>query len=58
MVLVLLGGGATRIGPLLACAALVVLQEVLSQYTEHWPLALGLLVLGRVLWPTRGGAHP
>ena len=57
MVLVLLGGGATRVGPLLACAAVVLLQEILAQYTDHWPLALGLLVLARVLWPAGSGAH-
>jgi len=58
MVLVVLGGAATRLGPLLACAALVLLQELLAQYTDHWLLALGLLVLVRVLWPVRGRAQP
>lgn len=57
VVLVLLGGGRTRSGPFIACAAVVAVQELLSQYTDHWPLALGILVLGRVLWPTKGGAH-
>jgi len=51
MVLVLLGGHS-RLGALLACAALVLAQEMLAQVTDHWPLALGLLVLLRVLWPT------
>jgi len=51
MVLVLLGGKQSRSGALLACAALVVVQEIVAQYTDHWPLALGALVLLRVLWP-------
>ncbi|UUX95281.1 branched-chain amino acid ABC transporter permease [Aquabacterium sp. J223] len=50
LVLVLLSGGSSPLGALLACAALVVLQELLAQYTEHWALALGLLVLARVLF--------
>jgi len=54
MVLVLLGGKHSPLGALLACAALVVVQEIVAQYTDHWPLALGLLVLLRVLWPDRG----
>ena len=57
MVLVLLGGTASRLGPLLASAAVVLLQELLAQYTDHWPLALGALVLLRVLWPARTRAH-
>ncbi len=50
VVLMLLGGAATRTGPLLACAAIVMIQEVLSQYTDHWLFVLGALALGRVLW--------
>lgn len=57
MVLVLLGGAASRLGPLLASAAVVLLQELLAQYTDHWPLALGVLVLLRVLWPVRERGH-
>jgi branched-chain amino acid transport system permease protein len=57
VVLVLLGGGRTRAGSFVACAAVVTVQEVLSRYTDHWPLALGILVLGRVLWPAKDGAH-
>ena len=51
MVLVLLGGGRTRWGVFLACGALVGVQEVVAQYTDHWPLVLGVAVLLRVLWP-------
>jgi branched-chain amino acid transport system permease protein len=57
MVLVLLGGASTRVGVFLACLAVVAIQEVVSQYTDHWPLVLGIVVLGRVLWPSRGGVH-
>jgi len=57
MVLVLLGGKRSPLGALLACAALVGVQEIVAQVTDHWPLALGLLVLLRVLWPVRSGAR-
>lgn len=53
MVLMLLGGSKTRVGPFAACVGLVLIQEWLSQYTDHWPLVLGLVVLGRVLWPSK-----
>lgn len=57
MVLVLLGGARTRYGLFLACITIVAVQELVSQYTDHWPLVLGILVLGRVMWPTKDGTH-
>ena len=57
MVLVLLGGASTRYGTFLACCALVVVQQVVAQYTDHWPLVLGGVVLLRVLWPTKSGGR-
>ncbi|MDX3895574.1 branched-chain amino acid ABC transporter permease [Pusillimonas sp.] len=58
VVLMLLGGATTRIGPLAACAALVMIQELLSQYTDHWLLVLGVVALGRVLWPSSDEGQP
>lgn len=53
VILVLLGGASTRVGLFGAAAAVIAIQELLSQYTDHWPLALGVVVLLRVLWPSR-----
>lgn len=55
IILVLLGGGTTRIGLFLASVAVVGIQEVVARYTDHWPMVLGALVLIRVMWPSRVG---
>jgi len=46
MIMVILGGQGTLIGPLLGALLYVVLEEALSQVTEHWMVIFGpLLVL-------------
>ena len=53
--MVLLGGEATLIGPLLGTAAYVVIQNVLSSmFTGRWQLILGALFVVFVLF-VRGG---
>jgi branched-chain amino acid transport system permease protein len=42
------GGGA------LGAATLLLLEELLSTYTSHWQLALGVLLLAVVLYAPRG----
>ena len=54
IVMVLLGGMGTLYGPILGAAALILLEEVLVQYTEHWMLILGPLLVLVVLF-ARGG---
>lgn len=54
MVMVILGGVGTLFGPLLGAGAFLVLESVLSSWSEHWPLALGLILLVVVLG-TKGG---
>jgi branched-chain amino acid transport system permease protein len=54
MIMVILGGVGTLIGPLLGAAALVALETVLTGWTEHWQLVLGPVLLIVVLF-TRGG---
>lgn len=55
VILVLLGGASTRIGIFAAALAVVLIQEQVAQYTDHWPIALGLVVLLRVLMPGKQG---
>ena len=66
MVMVILGGVGYVYGGVLGAGVFLVLEEVLSAYTEHWQLALGLALLAIVLYarggiagllsrPTRGG---
>ena len=54
MIMVILGGVGTLVGPLIGAAALVVLETVLTGWTEHWQLVLGPVLLVVVLF-TRGG---
>jgi branched-chain amino acid transport system permease protein len=54
MVMVILGGVGSPYGGVLGAAAFLLLEEVLSDHTPHWPLALGLLLLAVVFFAPRG----
>jgi branched-chain amino acid transport system permease protein len=54
MVMVILGGVRSLHGGLLGAAALLALEEVLSGYTVHAPLAVGALLLAVVLFSPDG----
>lgn len=45
LVMVILGGMGTLYGPLLGAVFLLVLENVVSEQFEHWPLVLGALLL-------------
>ncbi len=54
LVMVVLGGIGTLLGPLFGAMALLLLEEFLSRYTEHWMLALGLILIFVVLFARQG----
>ncbi len=54
MFMVILGGAASVIGPVLGAAAFVVIQEVLSSWTVYWHLPFGIMLILIVLYG-RGG---
>ena len=54
MVMVILGGVGTIIGPVFGAATLLLLEEILSHYTEHWMLFLGPFLIFVVLFARRG----
>ncbi len=54
MVMVILGGVATVWGGLVGAAALLLLQEVLSAWTEHWEFWTGWVLLAVVLYARQG----
>lgn len=56
LVMVILGGMGTLIGPVLGAMALLLAEEVLSSYTQHWMVILGPVLIGLVLWG-RNGIH-
>jgi len=49
MIMVLLGGIYSFVGPLIGAAVLYLLQVVTNQYTPYWPTVLGLILLVVVL---------
>lgn len=54
LVMVILGGMGTRLGPALGTGAFLLLEETLAGYTEHWQLVLGPVLVGIVLFARRG----
>jgi branched-chain amino acid transport system permease protein len=54
MVMVILGGIGTLLGPVLGAAALVGLEYTLSGITEHWQFILGPILIVIVLFARRG----
>jgi branched-chain amino acid transport system permease protein len=54
LVMVLLGGMGTLFGPVLGAATLLLLEEFLSIYTEHWMVYLGPFLVIVVLFAKRG----
>jgi len=49
MVMVILGGVGYLFGGVIGAVAILLLEEVLSGYTVHWQLALGVLLLAVVM---------
>lgn len=54
MVMVILGGMGTLVGPVLGAAALLLLEEILSAFMEHWMIILGPTLVLVVLFARRG----
>jgi branched-chain amino acid transport system permease protein len=54
IIMVVLGGMGSVLGPLIGAVALLVLEELLSNITEYWQIILGPLLLLVVLF-ARGG---
>ncbi len=54
VVMVILGGIGYRYGGVLGALVLLLLEEILAAYTEHWHLPLGVLLLAVVFLAPRG----
>jgi len=54
MFMVILGGMASTAGPLLGTFALLLIEEVLKGWTEHWQVILGPLLVLSVVFFKRG----
>ncbi len=54
MIMVILGGAGTLLGPAAGAAVLILLETQLAALTEHWQIVLGPLLVLMILF-TRGG---
>ena len=54
MIMVILGGMGTIFGPIFGAVALLLMEEVLAAYTEHWMIILGPVLIFVVLFARRG----
>lgn len=54
MMMVILGGAGTLLGPILGAAAMLALETALAAHTENWQFYLGIILLA-VVMTTRGG---
>jgi branched-chain amino acid transport system permease protein len=54
MVMVILGGMGSLFGPVFGAIVLLLLEELLSQFTEYWPIIVGPMLVLVVLF-ARGG---
>ncbi|MEL4177931.1 branched-chain amino acid ABC transporter permease [Roseateles sp. PN1] len=54
LIMLILGGAGALWGGVLGAAVLLLLEEVLSGYTLHWQMVLGLLLLLVVLFAPKG----
>jgi len=54
LVMVVLGGVGTIVGPVFGAIVLLLLEEFISRYTEHWMLFLGPILIFVVLFARRG----
>jgi branched-chain amino acid transport system permease protein len=54
LIMVIVGGQGTLIGPILGAAFFMLLEQVLSLYTESWALFFGLIFIGFVMFAPQG----
>jgi branched-chain amino acid transport system permease protein len=54
VIMTLLGGGGTFFGPFVGAATFLVLEDRLSVFLESWPIVIGVVFIGFVLFLPRG----
>lgn len=54
LIMVILGGAGTLIGPAIGAALIVYLEDFVSSITEHWVLVLGVIYVVVTLFAPRG----
>lgn len=54
IIMVIIGGAGTLVGPLLGAGFLIILQTVVSSYTERWASIVGLAFIAFVIFAPKG----
>jgi branched-chain amino acid transport system permease protein len=54
LAMVILGSAGTLVGPVFGAAIYLIFQQVLSDYTDHWMIFFGPLLVARVLFVKEG----
>ncbi len=54
LIMVIVGGSGTLVGPILGAIFFLVVQQQLSRYTNSWALFFGLIFVAFVLWVPQG----
>jgi branched-chain amino acid transport system permease protein len=54
LIMVILGGAGTLLGPVVGSAAIVLLENVISAHTQRWLLVLGLIYVAVTLFAPAG----
>jgi branched-chain amino acid transport system permease protein len=54
LIMVILGGAGTLLGPALGAVVIVFLENVVSTYTQHWLLVLGVIYVGVTMFAPHG----
>lgn len=54
ILMVIIGGQGTLGGPILGSAIILFLQQMVSSYTEHWPMVMGIIFVICVLYTDEG----
>jgi branched-chain amino acid transport system permease protein len=54
LIMVIVGGQGTLVGPILGAAFFMLLEHVLSAYTDSWALFFGLIFIGFVMFAPEG----
>jgi branched-chain amino acid transport system permease protein len=54
LIMVIVGGQGTLLGPILGATFFMLLEHVLSAYTESWALVFGLIFIGFVMFVPQG----
>ncbi len=54
MLMVIIGGSGTLIGPSVGAAVVILLENLVSSYTERWPIVMGVIFIICVVYARQG----